>query len=499
MPPASALTLSRHAARRLRASQPHRQHVAALRARALTAIAVIALVAPTGLAFATGGYFDVARLVALVVAWALVLAALALGAPLPRGRPAWVALGALAAFTAWVAVAGDWSPLAATARADLERDVLYLGALLAAIAAAGRHEGEARRAAARRRCPRRRRLRPRRAPVPGVVELSQTASAGGRLDQPLTYWNAMGALAALGTVLALRLAGEPARPLWLRAAAAAGAVPLVTGVVLTFSRGALVAAVVGVVLVVLLAPTLAQLRAAACALGPGMLAAFVATRSDAVRALEGSPATRERDGLVVLAALAVLMALAAGLQVFASRWPQRTYPVASARRLAVAAIVVALVAVPVAVGLAGSGGGDAAGFGASTSRLGSASSNRADYWSVAWDAAGERPLRGLGPGGFGPAWLRDRPYPEPVKDAHSLPLETLAELGLVGLALLLALVGAVAVAARGALRANAALAAGPAAVVATWFVHASIDWDWEMPALTLVAVACAGALLSAAD
>ena len=196
-----------------------------------------------------------------------------------------------------------------------------------------------------------------------------------------------------------------------------------------------------VALVVLLAPTLAQLRAAACALGPGMLAALVATRSDAVRALEGSMATRERDGLVVLAALVVLMALAAGLQVFASRWPQRTYPVAAARRLAVAAIVVALVAVPVAVGLAGSGGGDAAGFGASTSRLGSASSNRADYWSVAWDAAGSRPLRGLGAGGFGPAWLRDRPYPEPVRDAHSLPLETLAELGLVGLALLLALVG----------------------------------------------------------
>jgi hypothetical protein len=29
-------------------------------------------------------------------------------------------------------------------------------------------------------------------------------------------------------------------------------------------------------------------------------------------------------------------------------------------------------------------------------------------------------------------------------------------------------------------------------------VHACLDWDWEMPALTLVAVACAGALLSAA-
>jgi O-antigen ligase len=148
--------------------------------------------------------------------------------------------------------------------------------------------------------------------------------------------------------------------------------------------------------------------------------------------------------------------------------------------------------------MAGSGGGEAAGFGASASRLGSASSNRADYWRVAWDVAGEHPLRGAGPGAFGPEWLRVRPYPEAVKDAHSLPLETLSELGLLGLALLLALVGGVAGAARAALRADAALAAGPAAALATWLVHACVDWDWEMPALTLIAVACAGALLSGA-
>jgi hypothetical protein len=103
-----------------------------LRARALQVAGVVALVCPTALAFASGGYFAPARLVALLVAWALVLVALALGAPLPARRVAWVALGALAAFTGWVAIAGGGSPLAATARGDLERDVLYLGALSAA-------------------------------------------------------------------------------------------------------------------------------------------------------------------------------------------------------------------------------------------------------------------------------------------------------------------------------------------------------------------------------
>ena len=466
-----------------------------VRDRALHVAAILALAGPTALAFASGGYFDEARLVALVGAWALVLVAVALGAPVPRRRAAWVALGALAAFTAWVAIAGGWAQLAATARADLERDVLYLGALTAAVLllggvrwlvepvlAAGTVVVVGYALAGRL--------------VPGIVELSATASAGGRLDQPLTYWNAMGALSALGVVLTVRLAGEPLRPRALRVAAAAGAVPLTVGLLLTFSRGALIAAAVGVVLVVLLAPTAAQLRAAACALVPGAVAAFVANRSDAVRELEGALATREHQGLVVLVVLVVLMVVAGVLQWLAIGRPQRTWPVVPARRLAGLAVVAALVLVPVVTALAGSGGGDEAGFGATTARLGSASSNRADYWRVAWEAAGDQPLQGLGPGGFGPVWLQERPYPEAVKDAHSLPLETLTELGLVGLALLLTLVGAVAVGARDALRADAALAAGPTAVAATWFVHAAIDWDWEMPALTLIAVACAGLLLS---
>lgn len=466
-----------------------------VRARALHIAGVVALVCPTALAFASGGYFDEAREIALVVAWALVLAGIVLGAPLPARRVAWVALGALAAFTAWVAIAGSWAQLAATARGDMERDVLYLGALTAAVLllggvgrlvepllAAGTVVVAGYALAGRL--------------VPGVVHLTATASAGGRLDQPLTYWNASGALAALGIVLTVRLAGEPSRPAWMRVAAAAGAVPLVVALLLTFSRGALLAAVLGVVLVLLLAPTAAQLRAAACALVPGAIAAFAATRSDAVRELQGGLGTREHEGIVVLAALVVLVLAAAALQWLALGRPQRTWPVAPARRLAGVALVAALVLIPLVTALAGSGGGDSAGFGATTARLGSASSNRADYWRVAWEAAGDQPLRGLGPGGFGPVWLRERPYPEAVKDAHSLPLETLTELGAVGLALLLALAGAIVVAAGQALRANAALAAGPAAVVATWFVHAAIDWDWEMPALTLVAVACAGWLLS---
>ena len=51
------------------------------------------LAGPSALAFASGGYFDHARLVALIVAWALAGAAVALSdAPLPRSREGLAAL-----------------------------------------------------------------------------------------------------------------------------------------------------------------------------------------------------------------------------------------------------------------------------------------------------------------------------------------------------------------------------------------------------------------------
>ncbi len=32
-----------------------------------------------------------------------------------------------------------------------------------------------------------------------------------------------------------------------------------------------------------------------------------------------------------------------------------------------------------------------------------------------------------------------------------------------------------------------------------WLIHASIDWDWQLPAVTLPAVVLAGALIAAAE
>ena len=83
-------------------------------------------------------------------------------------------------------------------------------------------------------------------------------------------------------------------------------------------------------------------------------------------------------------------------------------------------------------------------------------------------------------------------------DAHSLYAETAAELGLLGLAALAAFLAGLVLAGGAAVRVARAEAAGPIAVLVAWALHVGIDWLWEVPAVTLVAIACAGRLLALA-
>src|SRR5205085_6811140 len=78
--------------------------------------------------------------------------------------------------------------------------------------------------------------------VPTIAHETPGASAAGRLDQPLTYWNAVGSVAAIGLVLCARLAGDPGRRLATRVTASVAAAPFGMGLYLTYSRGALGAA-----------------------------------------------------------------------------------------------------------------------------------------------------------------------------------------------------------------------------------------------------------------
>jgi tetratricopeptide (TPR) repeat protein len=123
-------------------------------------------------------------------------------------------------------------------------------------------------------------------------------------------------------------------------------------------------------------------------------------------------------------------------------------------------------------------------------------SGRADYWRVAWDMSREAPLLGSGAGSFEAHWLRDRPpsFAFDVRDAHNLYLETLAEVGLVGLALLV-LTLALPLVGLARARHRALVPAAGGAYVA-FLAHAAVDWDWEIPAVTVPALMCGTALVA---
>jgi O-antigen ligase len=121
---------------------------------------------------------------------------------------------------------------------------------------------------------------------------------------------------------------------------------------------------------------------------------------------------------------------------------------------------------------------------------------RWSFWRAALDDYRGHPVLGSGAGDFGHYWGFHRTTTKlGALDAHSLYLESLEELGPLGLALVLAFVATVMQAAWRA-RPGSALAAGGFAV---WLIHAGFDWDWELPAVTLPAMLLAATVLVQAD
>jgi hypothetical protein len=435
--------------------------------------AALLLMLPAALTFGRGGYFAVARVRGAILAFLLLaLAAVLTERPLPRSLAGRLALGGLAALTVWTGLSLLWAPLGGPAFADLERLALYTAALAAGIAllretryvepvllattVAAAVYGLADRL------------------VPWLVTLQPLSSAGDRLAQPLTYWNAQGAMAAVGLALAAGLAAEGRHA---RIAAACAPV-LGLDLYLTLSRGAIGAALAGLAIVVALVPTRRGLRAAAVVGGAAALASLAALALPRVQDAGGSSG----QGAVMIAVLAVLTAAA-----FLVAGGGEARRIELLRPLAGGALAVLIVGTVLAVA---QGGHEP--IPAGSGRLASVQSNRSAYWRVAVDVFADHPLNGVGSGSFRVEWLKRRPFAESVRDAHSLYIETPAELGLVGvLALAAFLAGAVLAARHGNVAAVAPLVA--------FALHAGIDWDWEMPALTLIALLLLARLVAARE
>ncbi len=458
------------------------------------------------LAWSSGGYFPpewgLVTLGFLLASLGVVL----LADRIEIGVSGVVVLAALAGFGLWQLASIAWSASPGVPVTEAERTLLYLTA-----------------AAALLLC-----LRPATVPAllegvvagatvvavyalgtrlaPGSLGGAYDPSSGYQLAKPIGYWNALGLLAVFGIVLA---AGIALRRDGVRASlAAAAAVPLVACQYFTFSRGSLVALFAALVVLVLLAQD--RLRAIVLLglfLVLPFLGVFLASRSHALTAAGATLQTAQREGYRLAWQLALLAVIAAVAQVAARRVATHVAVGATARGRIMLGMT-GLVLFLGLVGLARSGGPRAvvdrarAAFVAEPPataegldrRLLSASGNgRSAYWRVAARMVERGPLLGGGAGSFTRAWAAERPVANEARDAHNLYLESLAELGPVGLALLLLVLAVPFVILRRVWRDPSAPAA--AGVLVAFILHAAIDWDWEIPLVTLIPLGCLAALL----
>ena len=469
------------------------------------------------LGFSAGGYFPGEPAIAALGLVLVLVLRVTLGADPFAGfsRALAVAAAGLALLGVWQLASSTWSDAPARALLEFDRTLLYLLGLLAFGCTPRSPE-------------RMRRLAWAVALAMGLVsaaglvsrllpELWPTPASDDpeRLSYPVTYWNALGLVAALAIVLCLHLASSVREPRAVRVLAAAAVPASATALYLTFSRGSIAAGALGLLAYVVLGRPralvlglLATVAPAALAVRAGYGAELLATRDwpTAAAVVQGEEVARV-VGLAVLgaavlrAAMLPLDSLLAGIRV-----ERRT-----ARALIAAVATLALVA----------GAGGALAFdaparaseglerfldrksldesGDTRDRLTKIGNNgRIHHWRVALAGFEDERLTGSGAGTYRMLWAQRRPVGFTVQDAHSLYLEVLAELGVVGIVLLgLALgpiLGALAIHARGRDR---AVYAGLLSAALVWALHAGIDWDWEMPAVTLWLFCIGGAALAA--
>src|SRR6202034_7349 len=126
-----------------------------------------------------------------------------------------------------------------------------------------------------------------------------------------------------------------------------------------------------------------------------------------------------------------------------------------------------------------------------------ANDGRLPLWQAAIDIYETQKLRGTGAGTYQQYFPRYRTKAGYVVDAHSLYLQSLAELGIVGFVLILVVVFGILAGLAARIRGpDRALYAAVFAVSLAWAIHQAFDWDWQMPAVTLGVFILAGLALA---
>ncbi|HEX3055949.1 MAG TPA: O-antigen ligase family protein [Gaiellaceae bacterium] len=450
--------------------------------RAAVAPVLIAAVV-AALAFDQAGFFPHAWVWAAVLFfWGSILALLLPG-DVRVGRPYAAFLAAIALLAGWTLLSHVWSAVPGQALLEARRDLVYLGA--AAVVVAGCSRMGARRLVGALLVS---------VEVVVAVALARyltvspshrtSGNQGALLSWPAGYANALAALAALAVPLGLSVAAH-ARGVAARRAAAAGVPPLVAALVLSGSRGGSIAAATAALALLLLDPRRIPVgRATVRLAGPVAIVVGACVWSRLTDPMLAADDVR-RGRIVVAAALA----LGIGAAAFTTAARQRAHRGNVPSRRALAAVALVAVLLAAFVSALPKAGGDRA----LRSLVGG---QRAAYWTTAWTQIDAHPVAGDGAGTFGLAWLEHGRAQElgGALDDHNVYLETLAELGPPGLVLLLVALGAPLVAAPRAIAATRMGAAATAAYAA-YAIDALVEWDWELPAVTVAGLLLGAALL----
>jgi O-antigen ligase len=469
------------------------------------------------LSFNAGGYFPTASgLLAVVFAAALLLRTMLGERPFEGfSRTLAIPLCALAFYAAFTLLSALWSQASARSLDSFSRTLLYLLAFV--LFGSVRYTRE-------------RLSWLLRAVVAGLAAVCliglisrvlphtwPTASNffADRLDYPITYWNAEGMVAAIVLILGFHLTADRAEHWSVRVIAAAVLPGVAATLLLTFSRGAMGVTIIGLLTYCVLTRFSTLPTAALAVVPPVAIALRSAWDATALAGEHPTSAVAVSQGHHVAVVVGACM-LGAGLlraalllldHRIAALALVRTPPRQGVRVSVGVSAAVVVIVVALTAGGWGFAHREYDKFVNGTKekqvlqvrdRLSDpANDGRLPLWRAALDIYETQKLRGTGAGTYQQYFPRYRTEGGYVVDAHSLYLQSLAELGIVGFVLILIVVfgilGGLASRIRGPDR---AIYAALLATSLAWAVHQAVDWDWQMPAVTLGVFILAGLALA---
>ncbi|MSO44063.1 MAG: hypothetical protein EXQ74_01950 [Thermoleophilia bacterium] len=337
-----------------------------------------------------------------------------------------------------------------------------------------------------------------------------------RLQSPVGYWNALALVAVMAMPGLLWWASRKGVRNLCLIGAATGIAVAITALVLTYSRGALLAFILTLVIVVGILPgRVRQMSAVIGGVVGATLPIWYGLTTDALTDDALLTSDRAGAGLGLLWRIVVGMIIAGVLawalhRVLSGRLTRRR----GGRAVLVVMVLGAAVlggyalAVPREVGgfvsaRAAEIAGTSSGLGNTPSRMGSLDTNqRAQWWAEAARSVEQSPVIGEGAGSFALVHLRERESPEDrlnVRQPHNLVLEIASGLGVIGLALFACLVAGIAWAAVRAWHDRAPPeVALPLAIFAAFLLQSQLDWSWTVPSLTMAAMAAGGIIIAVA-